>query len=187
MCAICLEDTMNKENSCMIMGCEHTFHKDCITNLLVHTNSNNKKWNCPLCRRIFTNVLDLDNENGIKKYEIDKAFGLYKGNIETDNIILDQENNEILNNLEWDNNDSNIYIRYFNNEYNEIDNSTDNNSYNYENDLGSSDIQRQRGAPFLYANLDEDEIEFEQLFQEFLIKEQENENFEMERMEYMNG
>jgi hypothetical protein len=77
MCAICLEEQFNEEDCCMITGCEHKFHKECITKLILHVNSSNGKWNCPLCRRNFINVIDLANKDEIKKYEEDKLNKVY--------------------------------------------------------------------------------------------------------------
>lgn len=151
MCAICLEDIKNENECCMITGCEHKFHKDCMTNLLIYSS----KWNCPLCRRDFLNVVDLANEDEIKTYKENKLKGLYDKKYE--------ENSPIINiNYEHDHNDD---YDHDHDNYFETDNS-DRIEFLY--------YQREQ----LYDNMDQDEIEFEDLFQSFIIEEQENNEFE---------
>jgi hypothetical protein len=163
MCAICLEDIKNEDECCMITGCEHKFHKDCMTNLLIYSS----KWNCPLCRRDFLNVIDLADEDEIKVYKENKLKGLY-----------DKKNEEI----------SPIINLNYDNDYN----------YNYDGDYDHDNYFEPDNSDrmeFLYYqreqsyenrdNLDQDEIEFEYLFQSFLTEEQENTELEMSFIESM--
>lgn len=162
MCAICLEDITNEDDCCMITGCEHKFHKDCMTNLLIYSS----KWNCPLCRRDFLNVIDLANEDEIKVYKENKLNGLY-----------DKKNEEITSSINLDHDHTYSYnyddaYEYDHDNYFEPDNS-DRMEFLY--------YQREQ----THDTLDQDEIEFEYLFQSFLTEEQENTELEMSFIESM--
>jgi hypothetical protein len=181
MCAICLEDIKDNNESCMITGCDHTFHKNCITDLLIHSNKDNYK--CPLCRTPFSKVIDLSNEKEVSQYYQDKSKGIYH---QTQNTFENEAETEIIYNPDWESyeDDDNIYIRYFNNDIYEEDLNlyTSSNFENEQLEATTQNIQNIQDHHYY----DEQDIEFENIFQ-LLISEEEHDrnNLEMQYFEFI--
>lgn len=62
-CVICLDEIVDLNNICMVYYCEHIFHKECF-NLLLKSDIKN----CPICRNVIHNKIDMSNENEFLKY-----------------------------------------------------------------------------------------------------------------------
>lgn len=60
-CAICL-DPCTPENSVLLRQCEHIFHKHCVLQWMVRSDSTPT---CPLCREAVVQIIDLYTTNAV--------------------------------------------------------------------------------------------------------------------------
>lgn len=88
-CVICLDEIVELNNIYMIYYCEHIFHKECF-NLLLKSDIKN----CPVCRNVIRNKIDMSNENEFLRYL--KNVDLEK----TINCTINQKIGDILKNLQ---------------------------------------------------------------------------------------